>query len=162
MQLYRLERTQILPISQLEAWRFFSQPQNLPRITPDWLDFKINGFAETDMYAGQVLRYRLKPLFGLPVTWISEITHVQEPAYFVDEQRFGPYRFWHHLHRFEPVEHGTQICDVVHYALGYGIIGHWVRNWLVAPRLESIFNYRRDTLTSIFGENTQDYHGRCN
>jgi len=162
MRLYRLERTQILPISQLEAWTFFSQPQNLPRITPDWLAFKIKGVAEPDIYAGQVLHYRLKPLFGLPVTWISEITQVQEPAYFIDEQRFGPYRFWHHLHRFEPVAHDTQISDIVHYALGYGILGHWVHRWLVAFRLENIFNYRRTTLTSIFGENTKEQCERFN
>jgi ligand-binding SRPBCC domain-containing protein len=97
-----------------------------------------------------VYAYRLKPFAGIPVTWISEITHVREPDYFVDEQRFGPYRFWHHRHVFTPAENGTQIFDVVHYALGMGVVGNWVQRLVVAPRLEQIFDYRRETLKRIF------------
>ena len=153
MKLYRLERTQILPISQKEAWQFFSQPLNLPAITPDWLGFRITSSAGEDMYAGQVISYRLKPIFGIPATWVSEITHVHEPDSFVDEQRFGPYRFWHHLHIFKPVENGTHIHDIIHYAIGWGIFGQLVQRLLVATRLKRIFNYRREKLELIFCEN---------
>ena len=153
MKLYRLERTQILPISQSEAWQYFSQPHNLPDITPVWLDFRITSSACEYMYAGQVISYRLKPIFGIPATWISEITHVQEPDYFVDEQRLGPYRFWHHRHTFKPIDSGTHIHDIVNYAIGWGIFDRWVQRLILAPRLEGIFDYRRDRLKLIFCEN---------
>ena len=141
MKLHRLQRIQNLPISQNEAWQFFSQPLNLPEITPAWLGFRLNTAVPEKMFAGMVISYRIKPLFGIPATWISEITHVHEPDYFIDEQRFGPYRFWHHRHNFKPLDNGTQICDIVHYAIGFGILGHWVQRLMVAPRLENIFNY---------------------
>ncbi len=153
MRLYRLQRIQDLPISREEAWQFFSQPLNLPEITPAWLGFRLNSAVSEKMSAGMVISYRLKPLFGIPATWISEITHVHEPEYFVDEQRFGPYRFWHHHHTFKPVNNGTQICDIVHYAIGYGILGHWVQRLIVAPRLDNIFNYRFERLKDIFSAN---------
>ena len=162
MKLYRLERTQILPISQNEAWQFFSQPHNLPDITPAWLGFRITSPVGDSMHAGQVISYRLKPIFGIPATWISEITHAHEPDYFVDEQRFGPYRFWHHRHVFKPVDSGTLIHDIVHYAIGWGIFGRWVQHLLVAPRLEHIFNYRREKLEMIFGENEHKHSDRVN
>ena len=162
MKLYRLERTQILPISQKEAWRFFSRPHNLPDITPPWLGFKMSSDAETDMYAGQVFSYRLKPLWGIKVTWISEITHVQEPEHFVDEQRFGPYRFWHHRHVFEPVDNGTRVCDCVHYAIGYGIFDRWIQRLMVGPKLENIFDYRQNSLKHIFNPNKPIFDGRLN
>jgi ligand-binding SRPBCC domain-containing protein len=149
MKLYQLERTQILPVSQNQAWQFFSQPRNLPDITPPWLGFRITCSADENLHAGQVFSYRLKPIFGIPATWISEITHVHEPDYFIDEQRFGPYRFWHHRHIFKPVDSGTLIHDVVHYAIGWGMFGQWVQRLIVAPRLERIFNYRQEKLEQI-------------
>ena len=150
MKLYRLERTQVLPILQAEAWQFFSQPLNLPQITPDWLSFELTGRAPEKMVAGQVLCFRLKPFGGIRRTWITEITHSSEPEYFVDEQRFGPYRFWQHQHVFVPHESGTKMSDIVHYALGPGILGRWVQPLVVAPRLERIFNYRAEKLEAIF------------
>ena len=162
MNLYRLERTQILPISQEKAWQFFSRPQNLPEITPPWLGFKMKNYPQTELYAGQVFSYRLKPLWGIKVTWISEITHVQEPEYFVDEQRFGPYRFWHHRHVFEPVDDGTRVHDCVHYAIGYGITDRWIQRMIVGPRLVNIFNYRQNSLKNIFDPNIPKRDGRLN
>ena len=154
MKLYRLQRIQNLPISQNEAWQFFSQPLNLPEITPAWLGFRLNNAVPERMFAGMVISYRIKPLFGIPATWISEITHAHEPDYFIDEQRFGPYRFWHHRHNFKALDNGTKICDIVHYAIGFGILGHWVQRLMVAPRLDNIFNYRYERLKQIFSENT--------
>jgi ligand-binding SRPBCC domain-containing protein len=150
MKISCLQRSQVLPVTQGEAWRFFSRPHNLPAITPAWLAFTVRGALPEEMFGGMVIRYRLTPLFGIPVTWISEITHVREPDYFVDEQRFGPYRFWHHRHVFEPVAGGTRVRDTVHYALGWGPAGRLLRRLLVAPRLEEIFDYRREALKRIF------------
>lgn len=162
MKLHRLERKQILPVSQKEAWQYFSQPLNLPDITPEWLGFKITSSGYNRMFAGQIISYRLKPLFGIPVYWVSEITHVQEPDYFVDEQRFGPYRFWHHRHFFKPVGSGTEIRDTVHYAIGFGIFGLWVHRLMVAHRLEKIFDFRREKLRHIFKVNAHEYSDRLN
>ena len=151
MKLYRLERTQFLPVARETAWQFFSQPQNLPAITPDWLNFTLMEASAEKMAPGRVYAYRLTPFGGIRITWVSEITHVREPDFFVDEQRFGPYRFWHHRHTFKPRDDGTQMGDSVHYALGMGLIGHWVHRLVVAPRLAQIFDYRRETLKRIFG-----------
>ena len=97
-----------------------------------------------------LISYHLKPLLGLPVTWISEITHVYEPDFFVDEQRFGPYKFWQHQHLFKAVGTGTQVSDIVHYAIGYGILGRLVHRFIVSPRLDDIFDYRHEKLKQIF------------
>lgn len=148
--LYRMAQEQTLPIPQDEAWRFFSTPGNLPRITPPWLDFTVLSDAKTEMYAGMILRFRLRPLLGIPVSWTTEITHMQEPAFFVDEQRFGPYRFWHHQHRFSPAGHGTRVEDIVHYRLKGGFLGRVFHTRWIRPRLVEIFNYRRQVLLNLF------------
>jgi len=101
-----------------------------------------------------MISYRLEPFLGIPVTWISEITHVCEPDFFVDEQRFGPYKFWHHEHFFKAADNGTQVIDIVHYALGHGVLGRLAHRLIVSPRLEDIFDYRREKLKRIFRGNT--------
>jgi ligand-binding SRPBCC domain-containing protein len=104
------------------------------------------------MYAGMIISYRLTPLPGLTVTWNSEITHVCEPDFFVDEQRLGPYKFWHHQHFFKTVENGTKVSDIVNYAIGYGILGRLLQRFVVSPRLDDIFDYRYEKLERMFGE----------
>ena len=148
--LYRMDRAQTLPIPQDEAWRFFSTPGNLPRITPPWLDFTVLSDAKAEMYAGMILRFRLRPLLRFPVSWTTEITHMQKPSFFVDEQRFGPYRFWHHQHRFSPVKDGTRVEDVVHYRLKGGILGRALFAKWIYPRVVEIFEYRRKVLLDLF------------
>ena len=150
MKTYRLERTQFLPVSLESAWEFFSSPLNLPSITPPWLNLKVAGRAPDRMYLGMLIRYRVKPLFGIPVTWISEITHVNPPHYFVDEQRFGPYRFWHHQHLFRPLRGGIEMIDQVSYSLKYGPVGTLVHAVFVRKRLEGIFDFRRQALERLF------------
>jgi ligand-binding SRPBCC domain-containing protein len=150
MRLYRLERIQHLPVCQIEAWQFFSNPINLPEITPPWLSFSLTQKVPISIHAGMIISYRLKPFLGLPVTCISEITHVCEPDYFVDEQRFGPYKFWHHQHLFNAVSNGTQVIDIVHYAIAYGILGRLAHRSIVSPRLDDIFDYRHEELKKIF------------
>jgi ligand-binding SRPBCC domain-containing protein len=91
----------------------------------------------------------VRPVLGVPVTWVTEMTHVDEPNLFVDEQRFGPYRFWHHQHLFREIEGGVEMRDLVHYALAPG--GGPIRRFLVAPRLREIFAYRSQVLRRTFG-----------
>jgi ligand-binding SRPBCC domain-containing protein len=156
MKLYCLKKVQQLPVSQNKAWQFFSNPINLSEITPPWLRFRLAETVPDSIYAGLLVSYRLKPMFSIPVTWISEITHVSEPDFFVDEQRFGPYRFWQHKHFFEATDNGTQVIDIVHYSLGFGFIGQLVHHLLVRKRLGDIFDYRKEKLKRIFGEQSEN------
>ncbi len=148
-----LRRVQRLPISLDACWAFFSDPLNLPKIIPDWVAFTVDCSPARDTYAGQILQYTLRPILGIPVRWTTEITHCRPPHFFVDEQRLGPYRFWHHQHTFTPLsEIETEVEDLVHYALPLGPLGRFVEPWLVRPRLERIFDYRMQVLNAFFGE----------
>jgi ligand-binding SRPBCC domain-containing protein len=149
MKLHVLQTTQKLPISPAQAWDFFSNAGNLAKITPPSLGFEVTSELPERMYAGMIIAYRVRPLLGVPVRWVTEITHVDEPHRFVDEQRFGPYRFWHHQHLFRPIPGGVEMSDIVHYALPPG--GGIARGWLVAPRLKEIFDYRREVLERTYG-----------
>ncbi|QDU64186.1 hypothetical protein Pan216_50750 [Planctomycetes bacterium Pan216] len=147
---YRLERTQRLPIPLDECWKFFSNPQNLPVITPPWLGFEVLDSEPTAIHPGMILRYHVHPMFGRRVTWVTEITHVDEGTFFVDEQRFGPYHFWHHKHYFRPVGIGTEVRDVVDYLLPYGPLGRLAHEWSVRGKLRDIFDYRHRVLQERF------------
>ena len=149
MKLHRLETVQRLPVTLDEAWRYFSDAGNLAKITPPSLGFEVTSPLPGRVYAGLIITYRVRPLFGVPVNWVTEITHVDEPRLFVDEQRFGPYRFWHHQHHFRAVDGGVEVADIVHYALPPG--GGIARGLLVAPRLRQIFDYRREVLERTYG-----------
>jgi ligand-binding SRPBCC domain-containing protein len=151
MKIYTLERIQHLPIGIDEAWTFFSDPRNLPKITPPSMGFRTLGNVPDAMHAGMIVTYRVRPLPRLAVTWVTEITHVEEPHFFVDEQRFGPYRFWHHQHHFREVEGGTEIRDLIHYVLPLDPAGRMVQRWMVGPQLQRIFEYRSRILRERFG-----------
>lgn len=150
MGVYKLERKQPLSITIEEAWDFFSNPNNLLKITPDYMDFKIIHGVEKGMYAGQIIEYRVKPMFGIPITWVTEIKHVDYRKQFVDEQRFGPYSFWHHKHFFEETDSGVLMTDLVHYKLPLGPLGR-IAHWLFVKRqLNDIFDYRFKVLETYF------------
>ena len=149
MKVHRMETVQRVPVPMEEAWRFFSDPRNLAKITPPSLGFQVTSPLPERVYAGLIITYKVRPLFGVAVSWVTEITHVDEPSLFVDEQRYGPYRFWHHQHLFRPVEGGVEMTDIVHYALPPG--GGLARGLLVAPRLKEIFDYRRGVLERTYG-----------
>ena len=146
-----LREVQRLPISLPEAWSFFSDPRNLPRITPPSLGLEVTSDLPGVMYPGMIITYRVRPIPWVSVGWVTEITHVREPVLFVDEQRFGPYRFWHHEHHFREVEGGVEMEDIVHYALPFGTIGRVFGGPLVRRRLERIFSFRRRFLVREFG-----------
>ncbi len=148
--MYVLERTQDLPVSLVDAWDFFSSPKNLAKITPKDLGFEVLGTVPEQMYEGLFIHYKVSPLFGIRMKRTTEITHVKEHRYFVDEQRIGPYRIWHHEHFFEETAEGVRMRDVVHYALPFGILGQLVHPWLVKPRLEEIFNFRFKAAEVLF------------
>lgn len=155
MKLYLLKEEQLLPMSLEKAWEFFVHPANLPLITPANLGFKITGTLPDKMHAGMIVTYTVTPFTGLRVNWVTEITHAEEPHFFVDEQRFGPYRFWHHQHRFQEAPGGTLMTDLVHYALPFGLLGRLAAP-LVRRRLAAIFDYRRQALSSQLVRRQQD------
>ena len=143
--------TQELPISLDEAWGFFSDPVNLKEITPAKMGFVVTSTRHGEkMYAGQIIRYIVRPLFGVPLKWCTEITHVTDKQYFVDEQRFGPYAFWHHQHRFTEVPGGVLMEDILHYKLPFGFLGNIVDALLVKNEILGIFAYRKKVLKERF------------
>jgi len=125
MPVYQLKSVQKLPISLQEAWDFLSSPYNLNEITPEDMDFEIiNGvMPDEKMYAGQIIVYKLKPLPFYKTEWVTEITHVKNLEYLIDEQRFGPYALWHHQHKLIEIKGGVEMRDVIHYKLPFGILG---------------------------------------
>lgn len=151
MRLHTLEQEQILPITMEEAWGFFSSPANLNEITPSDLGFEITSAPESKMYNGQIITYRVKiaPFIWLP--WVTEIKCVDEGRSFIDEQRFGPYKFWHHRHTFEPVDGGVLMRDKVHYGLSFGLLGDIAHLVFVRRKLEWIFGFRKQILAKRFG-----------
>lgn len=151
MKIYTLEREQTLPLSLESAWDFFCDPYNLAKITPAWMDFTALSAVSQHMHPGMVVRYHIHPLGSIPLQWVTEITHVQEPYLFVDEQRFGPYKFWHHQHHFTPVAGGVKMNDIVHYALPMGIFGRMLHSSVVEHKLNAIFSYRHAELQRRFG-----------
>lgn len=151
MKLYQLHSSLKLPISVQEAWDFFSNPKNLKVITPEKLGFVIQSGADRPMYAGQLIQYTVTPIAGIKAKWVSEITHVKEPEYFVDEQRYGPYALWHHKHFIKPIDGGVEMEDIVDYKLPLGIVGQLVHPFLVKNSLLEIFEYREKKLIEIFG-----------
>ena len=152
MKIYRLETAQKLPISQNEAWDFLSDPKNLKRITPDYMGFEILSGTADKMYAGQIIQYLVTPVMNIPTKWVTEITHVDEGNYFVDEQRFGPYSLWHHKHFLKPIPNGVEMVDIIDYKIPLGILGQLVHPILVAPKLKQIFEYRKQALIELYGE----------
>tara|TARA_R100001369_G_scaffold91353_3_gene132428 strand:+ start:2476 stop:2943 length:468 start_codon:yes stop_codon:yes gene_type:complete len=152
MKVYQLHTKQQLPISKKEAWDFLSAPENLKVITPDYMGFNIVSGSDRAMYSGQIIEYVVTPVMGIKTKWVTEITHVKDNDYFVDEQRFGPYSLWHHKHFIKEIEGGVEMEDIVHYKLPLGFIGQMVHPFLVKPKLNEIFEYRRKKLIEIFGE----------
>ncbi len=140
-------------------WDFISLPENLSRITPPEMDFRIT-FRSTlegeKMYPGQIITYNVRPLPFFNASWITEITQVKEKSFFIDEQRFGPYRFWHHQHNISETPGGTVITDIVSYKLPFGIIGRWIAGWMVKEQLKKIFSYRNRQMNLLFGSGMQE------
>ena len=159
MSVHSFKVTQRIPISLAVAWDFFSNPGNLPSITPPGMNFRIvSKYHGEKMYPGQLIEYRVKAVAFLPsLYWMTEISQVGEGVYFIDEQRFGPYRFWHHQHHFREIlgkggETGIEMTDIVHYKVPFGIIGDLANKLFVSKRLQGIFDYRIQQIETMFGK----------
>lgn len=152
MKIYRLHQKQNLPITKKEAWDFLSDPKNLKVITPDYMGFHILSGADRPMFAGQIIQYIVTPVLGIKTKWVTEITHVIDGEYFVDEQRFGPYSLWHHKHFIKEIDGGVEIEDIIDYKVPMGILGQLVHPILVKPKLKEIFEYRTKKLEELFGK----------
>jgi ligand-binding SRPBCC domain-containing protein len=149
--MHTLETKQVIPGTLDEIWDFFSDPSNLAVITPPDMGFRITGRSADYMYPGMIIRYRVRPLMGIPVTWVTEITHVMEKKYFVDEQRIGPYRLWHHQHHFRKVDEGIEVHDIVDYSLPLGFLGKLANRLFIRKKLDHIFDYRSEKVRERFG-----------
>ena len=152
MKIYRLHKTQNIPITMNQAWEFLSSPANLKTITPDYMGFHILSGADRPMFPGQIIQYIVTPVMGIKTKWVTEITHVKDKEYFVDEQRFGPYTLWHHKHFIKPIDGGVEMEDIIDYKIPFGILGQMVHPFLVKPKLEEIFEYRQKKLVELFGK----------
>ena len=151
-KIYRFKTVQQIPVSLQAAWDFFSNPANLSTITPPNMGFKMVSLYHGDtMYPGQIIEYKVKPVLGIPLYWMTEITHVEDQKYFVDEQRFGPYSLWHHQHHFKAISGGVEMSDIVHYKIPFGILGDLSQALFVRKELKSIFDYRIKAVERIFG-----------
>jgi ligand-binding SRPBCC domain-containing protein len=154
MAVHSLKTVQFIPVSLAEAWDFFSSPANLQAITPPKMGFEIiSKHHGAKMYAGQIIEYHVKPLLNIPLYWMTEITHVKDQQYFVDEQRFGPYSLWHHQHHFKEVEGGVEMTDIVHYKVPGWFIGDIMNSLYIKNELKRIFDYRFKKVEELFPAN---------
>lgn len=149
--MYQLKRTQFVKTDLQTCWDFFSSPRNLKKITPEYMGFDVLLELPEKMYEGLMIEYTVKPLFGIPMKWITEIKYVHDKQFFVDEQRKGPYKIWHHEHHFIEVEGGVEMTDIVSYEIPLGFLGKMVHPVLVKKKLEEIFDYRFKRVEEIFG-----------
>ena len=153
MKSYHLKFHQNLPLSLNEAWDFFSSPLNLAKITPSDMAFKVTSDLnlEEKMYPGMIITYKVSPITGINLNWMTEITQVVPEKYFIDEQRFGPFKFWHHQHHFKAISNGVEMTDVLTYGLPLGFIGDLAHDLFVGNRLKEIFTYREKKTIELFG-----------
>lgn len=153
MAFFQLHKEQKINASIDQVWNFISAPANLKEITPPYMGFEIQSKnKDASMYQGMIICYKVSPLMGIKTTWVTEITHVKEKAYFVDEQRVGPYKLWHHQHIIEPVKNGVLMRDIVSYAPPFGLLGRLANSLIIKHKLKEIFEYRTRAVENKFGK----------
>ena len=152
MKVFKLKYSQKLPLSLNKAWDFLTSPKNLELITPKTMDFCITDWDQKKAYPGQIIQYTVKPMFGFKLNWVTEITQVRDKEFFIDEQRFGPYSFWHHKHFIREIDGGVLMEDVIHYKIPFGPLGYVLNFLFINSKLNSIFKYREEELTKLFGK----------
>ena len=151
-KVYSLKTIQKIPVTLEQAWEFFSRPDNLKDITPADMGFVIKSkYHGSKMYPGQIIEYTVKPVLGIPLYWKTEITHVKEGVYFVDEQRYGPYSLWHHQHHFKKISGGIEMTDIVHYKIPFWFFGDIANTLFVKQQLKKIFDFRFKMVETKFG-----------
>ncbi len=151
MGFYQIQKEQKVTASLEEVWDFISSPANLKKITPIYMGFDITTKnLPQKIYPGMIISYRVRPVLGIPVKWVTEITHVKDHEYFVDEQRSGPYSIWHHEHHIKQIQGGVLMNDIVSYKPPYGLLGSAVNAMVIRKKLNQIFDYREQALNEIF------------
>lgn len=148
--MYQFKRNQFVKTDLQTCWDFFSSPDNLAKITPKYMGFDVKTSVPKQMYEGLIIAYTVKPVLGIPVEWVTEITHIKDKAFFVDEQRKGPYTLWHHEHHFRELDGGVEMTDIVSYIIPFGMIGRIIHPFLVKPKLKEIFEYRFKAVDELF------------
>lgn len=148
--MYQLKRTQFIPSDLETCWNFFCAPGNLAVITPDYMGFHVMTETPAEIYEGLMIAYKVKPVFGIPLNWVTEIKYVHDQRFFVDEQRSGPYKMWHHEHHFKTVEGGVEMTDIVSYEIPFGILGKLAHVLFVRKKLHEIFEYRFRKVEELF------------
>lgn len=148
----RIHCQQLLPIGINEAWDFFSSPQNLNLITPKDMVFEIKNSLPEKMYKGLIITYKVRPFLNIPLNWVTEITQVEDQRFFIDEQRIGPYRLWHHEHHFEQTTNGVLVTDLLYYSIGKSFLGWLAGVLFVHKKVRNIFKYREQKLNEIFSQ----------
>ncbi len=149
--IYTLTSEQILPLTLEKAWDFFTLPTNLDKITPKEMKFKITNNPPPKSYRGQIITYKIGILPGIHSNWITEITHLEDEKFFVDEQRFGPYAMWHHEHHFEEISEGkVKMTDIVNFKLPLGFLGDLFGGGIIKNKVISIFKDRFIILDKTF------------
>lgn len=152
MAFYQFKREQRINCNIDDIWQFISSPKNLKEITPDYMGFDVTSESTPDkMYPGLIITYKVSPLFGIKTNWMTEITHVVDKKYFVDEQRIGPYNFWHHQHIIEPIENGVLMSDIVTYSPPFGFLGSIANKFIIRYKLKEIFDYRVKVIEKKYG-----------
>lgn len=149
--IHYLHREQLIPAPIEAVWDYFSEPKNLNAITPPDMNFEIIAGGDVKMYQGQLIEYRVEFIRGLKSLWLTEIAHVRDLQYFVDEQRVGPYRFWVHEHHFEKVAGGVKMTDHVTYVPPFGFLGDIITSLWIRGKLEHIFDFRFQKIKELFG-----------
>lgn len=148
--MYQLIKKQFVKTDLQTCWDFFSSPRNLKEITPDYMGFDVLTEIPDKMYEGLMIEYKVTPLLKIPMNWITEIKYVHDKEFFVDEQRKGPYKIWHHEHHFKAVDGGVEMTDIVSYEIPLGILGRLMHPIVVKKKLEEIFEYRFKRVDEIF------------
>lgn len=153
MSIYTLQQIQKIPAPIHTVWEFISSPYNLKLITPEYMGFEVlTEDLPEKMYPGMIITYKVRPLLNIPMTWVTEITHVRDFEFFVDEQRVGPYKLWHHQHHLKEIDGGVLMTDIVNYQTPFSLIGKAVHPIVIKPKLNDIFNYRKNKIETIFGK----------
>jgi ligand-binding SRPBCC domain-containing protein len=153
MAVYSFKVVQNIPVSLNKAWAFFSDPSNLASITPADMRFRVTSiFRHHQIYPGQIIEYKVSPILGIPLYWMTEITHVKDNEFFVDEQRYGPYSLWHHQHHFKAIDGGVEMTDIVHYKLPFWWLGDVANALFVRGKLRLLFDYRLTKIEELFGQ----------
>lgn len=152
MSIYTLHQTQKIPQALSKVWDFISSPDNLKHITPPYMGFNVTSKNLADkMYPGMIISYKVSPVLGIPLTWVTEISQVRDMHFFVDEQRVGPYKLWHHQHHLQEIPGGVLMTDIVTYQPPFGVLGNIANALFIKRQLNTIFEFRRKKIEELFG-----------